>query len=246
MAQSGQDSTSEGVFKTFFQEVKAHLFSSKGLLELDYFTLFWIFVVGSIIGLFVESIYGLIVLGAWESRAGLLWGPFSPIYGVGAICLTVFLNRYYHSHNLIIFLIAMVVGSCIEFFTHLGMELVFGMVSWNYDDTFGSIQGRTNFFFGMMWGLLGLLWVRAVLPFIKWALVPLNKKNMLVRIVTIGASVFILVNIVCTFAVWNRASARVNGEAPTNFLEEAIDVAFPDSFTDERFENLTFYNKEPD
>ena len=70
-----------------------------------------------------------------------MWGPFSPIYGAGAVVLTVSLNRFYHSHNLVIFLTAMVVGSAIEYATSWGMEYFWGAVAWNYDGTFGSIDG---------------------------------------------------------------------------------------------------------
>ena len=49
----------------------------------------------------METVFHAIVYGGYESRAGLVWGPFSPIYGVGAVVLTVSLNRFYHSHNLV-------------------------------------------------------------------------------------------------------------------------------------------------
>ena len=69
------------------QEVKAHLFHNAGFLRIDYFTLFWIFVAGCVFGLVVETVFHAIVYGGYESRAGLVWGPFSPIYGTGAVVL---------------------------------------------------------------------------------------------------------------------------------------------------------------
>ena len=60
------------------QEVKAHLFHNAGFLGIDYFTLFWIFVAGCVFGLVVETVFHAIVYGDYESRAGLVWGPFSP------------------------------------------------------------------------------------------------------------------------------------------------------------------------
>ena len=180
------------------QEVKAHLFHNVGFLRIDYFTLFWIFVAGCVFGLVVETVFHAIVYGGYESRAGLVWGPFSPIYGTGAVVLTVSLNRFYHSHNLVIFLIAMVVGSAIEYATSWGMEYFWGAVAWNYDGTFGSIDGRTNFAFGVMWGMLGLVWVRIVIPSLKRVFSHVDAKQALARVVTAGMSVFLVVDISVT------------------------------------------------
>ena len=98
-------------------------------LHLSFFTLFWIFFSASILGLFLEDIFHLVVYGGWESRAGFVWGPFSPIYGVGAVVLTLFLNRFYYTHDLIIFLVAMVLGSCLEFGVKLDDGITFGTQS---------------------------------------------------------------------------------------------------------------------
>lgn len=227
-------STKKGVFVC----IKAALFTD-GYMRINYFTLFWLFIAGSIFGLAVETIYHAVVFGGLESRAGFVWGPFSPIYGVGAVLLTVFLNRFYHSHNLVIFLVSMVIGSVIEYVASWGMEFFWDAIAWDYTGTFGSINGRTNFFFGVMWGLLGLFWVRLIMPVVKRVFSRINSRNTIVRIVTVLMSFFILTNAVCTCLALDRQSQRKADIPATTPVQEFCDTWFPDSFLDARFENMT-------
>lgn len=233
-----------GLLKEIGQEVKEQVRPNLGFLKLDYFTLFWIFVAGSIFGLAVETLFHAIVFGGLESRAGLVWGPFSPIYGVGAVLLTVFLNWFYHSHNLIVFMVAMVLGSCIEYITSLLMEHLWGAIAWDYTGTFGSINGRTNFAFGVMWGLLGLLWVRMIMPLIKEVFSRVNAKTTLARCVTAVLSVFLALDIAVTVLALNREGERANGVAATTWEQRFFDEHFPDSYLQARFQNMSVYGKD--
>lgn len=238
-AEQVSDSIKESPLLQFAAEVKAQVFHNQDFLKIDYFTMFWLFVAGSVIGLGVETIYHLIVFGGWESRAGLVWGPFSPIYGSGAVLLTLFLNRYYHSHNLVIFLVSMVVGSAIEYVTSWGMETFWGAIAWDYTGTFGSIQGRTNFFFGMMWGMLGLVWVRVIMPVVKRVFSHIDSKNRIARVLTVLMSVFMAANIICTCLALDRESQRKAGVPATNPVQVFCDDVFPSSYLEARFQNMT-------
>lgn len=42
----------------------------------------WLFVIGSFIGYVVEMCVGFVQNGYFESRQGLIYGPFTPVYGV--------------------------------------------------------------------------------------------------------------------------------------------------------------------
>ncbi len=234
---------SKSTLRELGQELKAQVFHNEGYLKLNFFTIFWLFVAGCVVGLVVETVFHSIVYGGYESRAGLVWGPFSPIYGVGAVALTVFLNRFYHSHNLVIFLVAMVVGSVLEYVTSWGMEILWGAIAWSYDGTFGSINGRTNFAFGMMWGLLGLVWVRFALPFIKRVFSHVNPKSAPVRVVTVALTVFMLVNATVTMAAINREGERAVGVPASTWEQHLMDEYFPDSYLQARMQNMSVYGK---
>ena len=208
-------------------------------LNLTFVKLFWIFVVGCFLGLVIEDVFHLIVYHEWESRAGLVWGPFSSIYGVGAVVLTLFLNRFYYTHNIIIFLIAMLLGSTMEYLASLMMETFFHAIAWDYSNTFGSIDGRTNFLFGVMWGTLGLVWVRIIMPWIKAIFKRINFKNIIVRIVSAAMIVFMTLNIVMTILALHREGQRAENIPPATIIDVYLDEWFPDEWMHERFHNMT-------
>ncbi|RNL39765.1 putative ABC transporter permease [Paraeggerthella hongkongensis] len=231
------------VFKEIGQEVREQVKPNFGYLKIDYFTLFWLFVAGSVFGIAVETIFHVIVYGSYESRAGLVWGPFSPIYGMGAVLLTVSLNRFHHSHNLIIFIVSMVLGSAIEYTASWLMEVLWGAIAWDYTGTFGSIGGRTNFAFGVMWGLLGLLWVRIAMPLVKRALSRVNARTTTAKALTAAASVLMALNIAVTVLALDRESQRAQGVPAVTWEQRALDEWFPQPYMQEHFHNMSVYGK---
>jgi uncharacterized membrane protein len=208
-------------------------------INLTFVQLFWIFTIGSFIGLVAEDLFHMVVYHEWESRAGLVWGPFSSIYGLAAVLLTIALNRLYYAHNIFIFLISMVLGSALEYGASLMMETFWHAIAWDYTGTFGSIDGRTNFMFGVIWGTMGLAWVRLIMPLIKQSFDRVNFKNAVVRIISMIMVVFMTVNIALTILSLHREGQRTENIPPATIIDVWLDEYFPDEWMHERFANMT-------
>ena len=52
------------------------------------------FIIYSIIGFIIETLFGLLTKGVLESRKSFLYGPFCGIYGVGAVIMILGLQRF--------------------------------------------------------------------------------------------------------------------------------------------------------
>ena len=196
--------------------------TGKGYIELDFFNLFWIFIVCCVLGLLIETIYHAVVFGGYQDRAGVLYGPFSPIYGFGAVLMTVALNRFHDKPIPIIFLVSAVIGGTFEYLTSWFMQFAFGIIAWDYTGTFLSIDGRTNFVFMCMWGVLGCVWVKYLLPRML-KIVNMIPWNWRYGVTTVCAALMIANGAMTLFALdsWYQREAghdpptRSNGSAPS-------------------------------
>ena len=222
--------------------------SGEGYIQLNFFNIFWVFVVCSILGLVLETIWHMVVVdpGVYQDRAGLLFGPFSPIYGVGAVLLTVALNRFYRANPIIIFLVSALIGGLFEAFVSWFMQTGFGAVAWSYSKTmfFGLpdpmailFNGRTSTPFMCIWGVLGLVWIKLCLPRL---LKLINKIPWKMRYsLTSVCALLMMVNAVMTLQALDCWYERLSGVQPTTPVEAFYKRTFDNDYMERRFQSMT-------
>ncbi len=213
--------------------------TGKGFIRLDFFNIFWIFVVCCVLGIVVEVAWHMIVVepGVYENRTGMLWGQFSPIYGFGAVLMTVALNRFHDRSIVMIFLVSAVIGGAFEFFVSWFMEVAFGVTAWDYTGTFMSIGGRTNFMFMCMWGVLGVVWVKFCLPRML-KLVNMIPWKWRYSITSVAAALMIF-NGVMTLIALDCWAERLAGVEPDNAVTVYCAEHFDDDWMENRFQSMT-------
>ncbi len=195
-----------------------------------------IFLIASVLGLVIETVYIYIVFGIFESRVGLVWGPFSPLYGVGAVLLTLVLWPLRKQPVWRLFLISAVLGGLLEQFAGWSMETFMHAQSWTYLGLPDHITQWIAWRFLAMWGLLGVVWARAIMPEMIYRIgEPVSRRQVVV--VTL-LSAFIVLDVVMTIACFWRAGQRFQGVPPRNPFESYVDMHFDDKFIASTFENV--------
>ncbi|MGD9560020.1 MAG: putative ABC transporter permease, partial [Oscillospiraceae bacterium] len=134
---------------------------------LNLYKLIWLFIIGCVIGVLFETLYVYFTTGMWERRSGMLYGPFNQVYGLGAVLFTLVLYRFRKKNALLIFLASAVIGGAFEYVCSWVQQLAFGSVSWEYSDMPANVGGRTNLFYSLGWGLMGLIFITHTWPFIS-------------------------------------------------------------------------------
>lgn len=227
--------------------------TGEGYIKLNYFNLVWIFFVCSVLGLILEEVWHMVVVdpGVYQDRAGMLFGPFSPIYGFGAVLMTMALNRFYKKNPLIIFLVSALIGGAFEVFVGWFMQTSFGVVSWSYSHIrlFGMPDpiavltgGRTCTPFACMWGLGGLIWIKVLLPRLLKLInmIPWKRRYSATVILT----AVMLIDGVMTLQSLDYWYQRVNGTVRNIPVAQFYDKHFDNEYMENRFQSMTMSPKD--
>lgn len=227
--------------------------TGEGYIKLNYFNLFWVFFVCSVLGLILEEVWHMVVVdpGVYQDRAGMLFGPFSPIYGFGAVLMTMALNRFYKKNPLIIFLVSALIGGAFEVFVGWFMQTSFGVVSWSYSHIrlFGMPDpiavltgGRTCTPFACMWGLGGLIWIKVLLPRLLKLInmIPWKRRYSATVILT----AVMLIDGVMTLQSLDYWYQRVNGTVRYIPVAQFYDKHFDNEYMENRFQSMTMSPKD--
>ena len=115
------------------------------------------------LGWIMEVICKLIQTKKFINR-GFLIGPYCPIYGWGAIIITILLDKYL-SDPIALFVMAIVICSIIEYATSYLMEKIYHARWWDYSTKKFNINGRICLETMIPFGILGLLIMYFANPF---------------------------------------------------------------------------------
>ena len=197
--------------------------------------IFIIFMIGSLIGYIVEMIVALVQNGHLESRQGVLYGPFTPVYGIGIIVFYLFFNKVNTRQKGKIFIMSMILGGITEYLCSFLQEKIFGTVSWDYSNWIFNINGRTTLIHCTYWGIAGILYISYIEPLIPKINELLNKN--LTKILAASLAVFMIFNITISSMAALRQKERNDNIAPQNKIDEFLDANYPDYYMNKVFAN---------
>lgn len=205
---------------------------------MTFYKLFWVFFIGCFAGVVLETIYCLIQRGHYESRVGLIYGPFNLVYGIGALCLSGALYQFRNRGRVFSFVGGFVVGSVVEYACSWFQEVCFGSTSWDYSNMPYNLNGRICLLYSIFWGILGIFWIKDIYPrMAKWILKIPNKVG---KPLTWVLLVFMVFNSVMTLFTSLRWTARREGLEPRNAFEAYLDEHYPDERMQKIFANAEF------
>ena len=134
-------------------------------MDNTFFYILIYFIIYSFLGWILESIVRTIC----EKKiinTGFLIGPFCPIYGFGAIIMILFLNRF-ENNIILLFFISFIVLSIWEYIVGVLLEKLFKTKYWDYSKNRFNIKGRVCLTNSLAWGILGVLFIKYIHPFIQ-------------------------------------------------------------------------------
>lgn len=127
-------------------------------------TLFLLFMIYSVSGWIIETISQSIILHKFVNR-GFLLGPYCPVYGYGAVIMTVCLEKY-ADNILLLFVMAVIICSLLEYFTSFVMEKLFRTRWWDYSEKPFNLNGRICLSNCILFGTGGVLVIEIFNPYI--------------------------------------------------------------------------------
>lgn len=203
---------------------------------MNFYKMFWIFFIGCFAGVFIETLWCIIKNGTYESRTALILLPLNPVYGFGALLMTLCFIKFHSSPNYIVFCGCMVVGGTFEYLCSLFQEITFGTISWSYSKDALGIFGRTSLVYCIFWGLLGLIWIRYIYPHLSTAIERMPDKIGIY--ITYLILIVLIFDIIFTTLALFRQQQRREGYPATNEIELFYDKNYNDEVLKNIYPNM--------
>lgn len=204
-----------------------------------FYKLVWLFFLAALIGDLVETLFCRATAGVWMSRSSLVWGPFSIVWGFGAVLLTVLLYRYRDRRDGYLFLMGTLAGGAYEYMCSVASEIAFGSVFWDYSHLPFNLGGRINLLYCFFWGIATVVWIKYCYPLLsRWIeKLPLRPGKILTWIMVI----FMVVNMAVSALALGRFAQRQGDPAPAqDTLGQFLDERFPDGRMERIYPNIQF------
>ncbi len=153
------------------------------------YELFLKFMIYAFLGWCMETVYCSAVRKRFVYR-GFLYGPYCPIYGVGAKVINFVLGSVDTSPAAditLIFFGGMFLCSAVEYAASFLLEKLFGLTLWDYSSYPLNLKGRIWVGYSLWWGLVCVVLVKVIDPFVAGLLGRLTEK------ILIAAAVFLFV-----------------------------------------------------
>ena len=158
------------------------------------------FFIYSFLGFLLEGIFTLIVSGHFSS--GILYGPWTPVYGFGAVLTIVISKKIFKKmhqnkfiETLVTFLVLMIVLTLIEWLGGILIENLFHETLWNYKDYKFNIGKYIALEMSLVWGVVSILVIYFVKPIIDKIVTKIPK------ILTIIVTIFFIADLIITAVI---------------------------------------------
>ena len=200
------------------------------------------FIIYSVVGYIIETIFGIITKGVWESRQSFLYGPFCAIYGLGATIMIIFLHKYSKNYTRL-FIGGFIVGSIVEYLVSWIGEILLGVKWWDYSDMPLNINGRICVYFSIFWGFLALYLIASFNPridrLINWIKSKLSVKAL--KAVTTTVTILLLVDCIATGIALSFFLIRMVNNYDINVQNKEIIVRkYNDIYSNEKLSKIIY------
>lgn len=115
------------------------------------------FFLAAFLGYLWEIVIFLVRDGVFRNR-GFLYGPWLPVYGVGAVLMLLLLRRF-QRRPVTVFILSMLLGGGLELIIGFLLDRVWDLRYWDYSSNLWNIHGYICLYSVLGFGLAGVLWI---------------------------------------------------------------------------------------
>lgn len=188
-------------------------------MNINVFELLTYFIIYSVLGWIMESTVRTIC----EKKlinTGFLNGPCCPIYGIGAIIMLLFLGRF-EDNPILLFLLSVIILTLWEYVVGVLLEKIFKTKYWDYSKQKFNFQGRICLVNSICWGILGLIFIKILHPFVQNVLSKVDESIIFYTII-LFTIIFIIDTIISVVNVKNIKTTLKKIEEMNNEIKEKL------------------------